>query len=103
MSAAQNDVCAVCRKAQNDNKVLFVDHDHANGIIRGLLCKRCNSVLGLCNDNQDLLIEMCLYLSKHLSAQAARPKNAKKIPISSRAHASKVKFKPPCDFKIPLQ
>ena len=36
----QGGVCAICGK-QNRGR-LFVDHDHATGEIRGLLCLRCN-------------------------------------------------------------
>ena len=44
--AAQGGVCAICRKPQLDGHSLFVDHDHSNGKVRGLLCHHCNVVLG---------------------------------------------------------
>lgn len=40
--------CAICRRAAGDTRytMLYVDHDHRTGKIRGLLCTHCNT--GLC-------------------------------------------------------
>lgn len=44
--------CAICLTDQNDlNKPLFVDHCHKSSKIRGLLCNRCNTGLGMFQDN----------------------------------------------------
>lgn len=39
----QNGRCAVCRETR---KRLVVDHDHYTGLVRGLLCRSCNSTEG---------------------------------------------------------
>lgn len=38
----QGGKCAVCE----DEKPLVVDHDHKTGLVRGLLCVRCNTTEG---------------------------------------------------------
>ena len=49
---AQHGVCAICNrpesKKRRDGSVfdLAIDHDHKTGKVRGLLCARCNSMLG---------------------------------------------------------
>ena len=43
----QNGVCAICGKAPDENKHLYVDHNHVTGKVRGLLCNSCNYKLGI--------------------------------------------------------
>lgn len=70
MLAAQNYVCAICGKPEktihhvtNEPKALAVDHCHKTGKVRGLLCQRCNRVLGKVRDSIDLLDKMKVYLN----------------------------------------
>lgn len=44
MYEAQDGRCAICR--QSSAQRFHVDHDHASGRVRGLLCMRCNTALG---------------------------------------------------------
>jgi len=47
--AAQNGVCILCGKKDaynNKGRNLFVDHNHKTNVIRGLLCSRCNTMIG---------------------------------------------------------
>ena len=68
MLAAQNGVCAICRKPETAKdgyggvKRLSVDHNHETGKVRGLLCGRCNTGLGFFKDNPDVLAEATAYL-----------------------------------------
>lgn len=43
MYERQDGRCAVCKKSFPR---LDVDHDHATGLVRGLLCRRCNLAVG---------------------------------------------------------
>lgn len=50
MLAAQNGRCAICETDFETNK-FHVDHDHADGRVRGLLCHRCNIHLPFAEDS----------------------------------------------------
>lgn len=43
---------------------LFIDHDHATGELRGLLCHGCNSAIGLLRDSPGLLMRAASYLEQ---------------------------------------
>lgn len=73
MLEAQGGLCAVCGKPETARsnrgdraKLLSVDHDHATGAIRGLLCSKCNTALGLMNDNTSLFEKAIEYLKRWL-------------------------------------
>lgn len=68
--ADQNGVCAVCGRGSED-RALAVDHDHASGGIRGLLCAPCNTGLGVFRDDPDLLRKAIAYLGAHRRGQDA--------------------------------
>jgi hypothetical protein len=67
MLAAQGGVCASCGSPDPgwSHKHFAVDHDHRTGKVRALLCFRCNTVIGLINE--DLLVHAMLgeFLRKH--------------------------------------
>lgn len=65
MLAAQDGVCAICRRPPTEGVSLHVDHDHENGARRGLLCFRCNNSLGDLEDDPDLLRRAASYLDAH--------------------------------------
>jgi|SRR5580658_330414 hypothetical protein len=64
----QNGGCAICGAVSGRvGKVrLYVDHDHESGTIRGLLCQKCNSGLGLFQDSANLVRTAAAYLQKTL-------------------------------------
>jgi len=47
--AFQNGVCYICERPPGKAR-LAVDHCHATGLTRGLVCWRCNSALSKLND-----------------------------------------------------
>lgn len=68
---AQAGTCAVCRRPEtapdrraDRTKALAVDHDHATGEVRGLLCGRCNNAIGLMRDDPALLSRAAEYLNR---------------------------------------
>ena len=57
--------CAICGTHQSQlTKSLHVDHDHDTKIVRGLLCPKCNTGIGLFNDNKELLKNAIDYLRR---------------------------------------
>lgn len=72
MLAEQNGVCGICRNPsekvhRKTGKVrdLAVDHNHAMGVVRGLLCTDCNMAIGLLRDNTVILRAAAAYLDRH--------------------------------------
>jgi hypothetical protein len=60
--------CAICGERdriqdQSKRKRLSIDHDHETGKVRGLLCQRCNVMIGMARDNPDILRRAALYVS----------------------------------------
>lgn len=64
LSESQNHRCKICKKDIKNivKHVLFVDHCHKSHRIRGLLCGKCNSMLGFADDNPEILISAAKYL-----------------------------------------
>jgi hypothetical protein len=66
MFEEQSGKCAICQTEKPRGKGGFhVDHDHATGKVRKLLCTSCNMALGLLNDNEELLVKASEYLKEH--------------------------------------
>ena len=68
MLLAQDGLCALCSKPalglKNGGR-LHVDHDHATGKIRALLCHHCNRGLGCFYDDAEALRRAANYLESH--------------------------------------
>lgn len=62
MLQRQGGVCLICGTDQPGAKSFCVDHDHATGVVRGLLCNDCNVGLGFFRDNPDRLVSAAAYL-----------------------------------------
>ena len=64
MLESQGGACAICE----DEITLAgptagcVDHDHVTGAVRGFLCRRCNSGLGMFRDDHKKLLRAVEYL-----------------------------------------
>lgn len=51
LMAFQGGKCFICHRAYGKTRRLCVDHDHATGKVRGLLCKSCNTIMGRLRDD----------------------------------------------------
>lgn len=72
MHVAQKGACAVCGdtvmpidKRTGKQYDLAIDHDHATGKVRELLCPGCNNGLGCFKDDPVRLQLALAYLNKH--------------------------------------
>lgn len=45
--------------------LLFIDHNHTTGKVRGLLCSKCNSALGFLNEDFKIIEKLTAYLRSH--------------------------------------
>jgi hypothetical protein len=66
----QGGKCAICRQpppgVSGTAATLHVDHCHATGRVRALLCSKCNTAIGLMSDSPSLLRSAAQYLEDHL-------------------------------------
>lgn len=72
---SKSEACEICNILFESVKDMHIDHDHsccpggANAktcgkCTRGILCTRCNSMLGFAKDNPDTLLAAVVYLSR---------------------------------------
>ena len=70
---SQDGCCAICSTpklpfksdpSQLKTDIMYVDHDHSTGEVRGLLCNMCNDLLGRAKDNINIFASAIKYLSK---------------------------------------
>lgn len=54
--------CEVC----NGTYRMAIDHNHETGKFRGMLCSKCNTGLGMLNDDIELVREMLKYMEKNV-------------------------------------
>ena len=66
MLERQDHCCAICGSTEwpgKDNRP-HVDHDHATGRIRGILCSKCNLAIGHMDDDPKRLRAAADYLER---------------------------------------
>ena len=78
---AQNGQCGICGAEIPDRLTETgdlrsqseIDHDHATGAVRGLLCGRCNKVLARYGDSGEFFERVVSYLAKAQSLPRLAP------------------------------
>ena len=70
MLESQKGVCAICGKPETRKYKgvicrMMIDHNHKTGVIRGLLCHRCNVALGLFLEDTNVLTKAINYLKEN--------------------------------------
>jgi hypothetical protein len=56
--------CAICLIPLAECKIIATDHDHATGVVRGLLCNPCNLALGSLKDDPEIIRRMLHYVEQ---------------------------------------
>jgi len=84
MIEEQEGLCKICRTegwtmAKHHKIKLVVDHCHASGKVRGLLCHNCNRALGLLKDNEDYLERAKDYLKVQRLSERSTPKQVEAV------------------------
>jgi len=69
LAEGQGGVCAICQEPETMRpthgtgvRPLSIDHDHESGVVRGLLCAKCNMAIGLMLDDPYRLMQAAIYL-----------------------------------------
>ena len=78
---SQKESCAICGLHWRDCKpskhsrydmvflqMLYVDHCHATGRVRGLLCNKCNSAIAMFDEDPERFDAAKEYLKRHAGA-----------------------------------
>lgn len=55
----------LCEMCGGEAKRLVVDHDHDTGLVRGLICDRCNQFLGMIETKPNIQLQAETYLATH--------------------------------------
>lgn len=62
----QGGKCHLCGDPPESNRRPCVDHAHSTGVVRALLCDRCNAGLGAFRDNPELMRRAAAFVSAYM-------------------------------------
>lgn len=62
---SQENKCLICGCEFQGKIKGFVDHNHNTGLVRGILCQKCNSLLGMANEDPKILENAIKYLQRY--------------------------------------
>lgn len=65
MLLSQDSVCAICKNKCATGNYLAVDHNHNTQKIRALLCKNCNTAIGLFKEDINIMTNAIEYIKFH--------------------------------------
>lgn len=73
MRELQGGKCALCHMT---TRLLVVDHDHATGKVRAMLCRNCNTIMGAVDADPTILDRMAEYIGHNSSRFASSSKTS---------------------------
>ncbi len=65
MYEEQQGCCDICKEPFIIHSKVHIDHNHATGKVRSLLCANCNLGIGNLKENKEILLNAIKYLEKH--------------------------------------
>ncbi len=95
MLAGQNGKCAICSVTvvvgdeRHSHQTACVDHCHATGAVRGILCNRCNKGLGMFEDDLPRFRRVMRYLESDYTNPRFRYRKTKHAPVEQNKGARK--------------
>ena|ERR1700678_1331629 len=54
--------CKICNKLPKSDRATHTDHSHKTGKVRGILCSRCNHIVGVLESPAFLLVKAFKYI-----------------------------------------
>lgn len=60
----QDKRCAICRRSVSRSSHWAIDHDHFSNLVRGVVCRDCNLLLGYAEDDVEMLQAAVDYLRR---------------------------------------
>lgn len=61
----QCDICEDVPYGEGKGGILYIDHCHSTGFLRGLLCQKCNTAIGALREDIEIMESAIAYLAKH--------------------------------------
>ena len=65
MFIEQDCKCGICCKTITKTKDRHIDHCHSTGKVRGILCSKCNTAIGLLKEDTGIMFNAISYILKH--------------------------------------
>jgi hypothetical protein len=73
MLVVQNNQCTICFTPFTEEKPPNVDHCHTSGKVRSMLCTKCNTALGLVDEDPAKMKRMIDYIENHAKKNGLTP------------------------------
>ncbi|WP_406170210.1 endonuclease VII domain-containing protein [Streptomyces canus] len=75
---ADSEICEICGAIETVTRSgrvrrPSIDHCHRTGVVRGVLCSRCNAGLGMFDDDPARLRVAAAYLERHAATPSSSP------------------------------
>ena len=65
LNEEQGGRCACCGEFTSFSHGACLDHDHRSGVVRAVLCRRCNLMVGICKEDVNNVTAVIRYLKKY--------------------------------------